>query len=345
MIYNLRDIKHLHVELSSRCNAACPKCPRNFYGYPYNAGYEEHDMSLEEAQHIFPPVFLQQLSRIDINGNFGDVVMSLHTLDIVEYFKRWVPTSTNINISTNGGARDRVFWTKLAELDIEVFFCLDGLEDTHHLYRQNTLFSTVIKNAKTFIDAGGRAGWKMIMFEHNQHQVNSCRQLSKDLGFNHFITMDQGRDYGPVYNSIGELVHVMKPNKWPGSTDFKTHFDVATMPEKQWSPTFREKKIREWTGEIKPIACEVKKTKSIYVSSIGDVYPCCYMGFSPKTFKNHDWLGWANTQVAKLIFENNALEHDLEHCMQWFTKVSESWEKTTNEEGRLSICNQTCGVS
>jgi sulfatase maturation enzyme AslB (radical SAM superfamily) len=308
-------------------------------------------MTLAEAQKIFPPEFLQQLALIEINGNFGDIVMSLHTLDIVEYFKRWVPASTNINISTNGGARDRAFWTKLAELDIEVFFCLDGLEDTHHLYRQNTLFSTVIKNAKAFIDAGGRAGWKMIVFEHNQHQVDACRELSKQLGFAQFFTIDQGRDYGPVYNSNGDLVHVMKPDKWLESTDFATLFKIETMPEKQWSPTFREKKIREWTGEIKPIACEVKKTKSIYVSSVGDVYPCCYMGFSPKTFKNHsfknhhNWMGWANAQVAELISENNALEHGLEHCMQWFSKVSKSWEKPTYEEGRLSICNQTCGKS
>ena len=47
--------------------------------------------------------------------------------------------------------------------------------------------------------------------------------------------------------------------------------------------------------------------------------------------------------MAELIFENNALEHDLEHCMQWFTQVSESWEKATFAEGRLSICNQSCG--
>ena len=154
MIYNLSDVTHLHVEVSSRCNASCPQCPRNFYGYPHNSGYEEHDMTLEEAQKIFPPEFLQQLKRIDINGNFGDIVMSPHALDVAAYFKQWAPTA-NINVSTNGGARDRAFWTRLAELDIEVFFCLDGLEDTHHLYRQNTVFSTIIKNAKTFIDAGG----------------------------------------------------------------------------------------------------------------------------------------------------------------------------------------------
>lgn len=343
MIYNLTDISHLHVELSSKCNAACPQCPRNFYGYTYNAGYKEHNMTLSEAQKIFPIKFLQQLKKIDINGNFGDVVMNPHTVEIVAYFKQWAPRA-NINISTNGGGQGRAFWQELAKLDIEVFFCLDGLEDTNHLYRQNTVFSTIIKNAQAFINAGGRAGWKMIKFEHNQHQIEACRQKSKDMGFQHFFTMDGGRDHGPVYGPEGDLVHVMKPSVWTGPTDIKEHFKAEATPLLQMQPVeFREQKIREWGGEIKPITCEVQKTKSIYVSSVGEVYPCCYMGFSPTTYKNRGWLGWANSQVAELIFENNALEYDLEHCMEWFTKVSESWEKETFVDGRLSICNQSCG--
>jgi len=76
---------------------------------------------------------------------------------------------------------------------------------------------------------------------------------------------------------------------------------------------------------------------------VGDVYPCCYMGFSPKTFKNRGWLGLVNSQVAELSFENNALDYELDHCMPWFTRVSESWKKRTFAEGRLSICNQSCG--
>lgn len=343
MIYNLSDLKHLHVELSSNCNASCPQCPRNFYGYSFNSGYLEHDMTLAEAQKIFSPTFLAQLRKIDINGNFGDVVMNPHTIDIARYFKEYAPKA-NINISTNGGARDRAFWIKLAKLDIEIFFCLDGLEDTHHLYRQNTVFSTVIKNATAFINAGGRAGWKMISFEHNQHQVEECRALSKKLGFQHFFTMNGGRDYGPVYNQDKQLVHIMKPSKWTGPVDFDEHFRAETTPLSEMLPiSFREQKIQEWGGEVKPIVCEVQQTKSIYVSSTGEVYPCCYMGFSPRTFKDRGWLGWANSQVADLIFENNALEYDLEHCMQWFTRVSDSWEKETFESGRLSICNQSCG--
>ena len=49
---NFSNIQHLHLEISSKCNARCPLCPRNFFGYPFNDGYVEHDMTLDEAKQI-----------------------------------------------------------------------------------------------------------------------------------------------------------------------------------------------------------------------------------------------------------------------------------------------------
>jgi sulfatase maturation enzyme AslB (radical SAM superfamily) len=106
--------------------------------------------------------------------------------DIVEYFFSVNP-NLKITISTNGGARDQKFWSRLAQTPAIIQFCIDGLADTHHLYRQNTSYKTVIKNANTVIRNGGHAVWKMIQFDHNQHQIEQCRELSKQLGFKNFL--------------------------------------------------------------------------------------------------------------------------------------------------------------
>lgn len=333
-MYSVGDIRHVHLEISSRCNAACPLCPRNFYGYPYNDGYVEHDMTLNEAQKIFSPQFLSQIDEVYVNGNFGDIVMNPEALDILAYFRGANP-DVSIVISTNGGARDRAFWQSLAELDATVIFCIDGLEDTHSLYRQNTLYSTVIKNALTFIAAGGRAVWKMIEFDHNEHQRQQAQKLSQDLGFQEFRLVNHGRDQAPVYNAHGELTHTIgKPTR----TDFKILFDSRKTDEVL---------LEDITPGriIKPIKCQVQKSKSIYVSSTGDVYPCCFLGFNPREYGHGNYHQAANVQVKNIIKENNALENDLESCISWFNDVENSWKIPTFEQGRLVICNDVCGQS
>lgn len=333
-MYSISDIRHVHLEISSRCNAACPLCPRNFYGYPYNDGYVEHDMTLGEAQKIFPIQFLSQLNEVYVNGNFGDIVMNSQALDILTYFRGANP-DLNIVISTNGGARDNSFWKALARLGAQVLFCIDGLEDTHSLYRQNTLYATVIKNAMTFISAGGQAVWKMIEFDHNEHQRMRARELSQQLGFQEFRLVNHGRDQAPVYNSTGQLTHVIGQ---PKNTDFKVLFHSRKTDEVLLEDIVPGR-------QIKAIGCQVQKNRSIYVSSTGDVYPCCFLGFNPREYGHGNYHQAANAQVKNILKENNALENDLEYCIQWFASVEKSWKIPAFEQGRLVICNDVCGQS
>jgi hypothetical protein len=335
MLYAVEDIRKVHLEISSECNAACPKCPRNLCGYPHNDGYEEHSMTLAEAQKIFTPVFLNHLDKITINGNFGDIVMNFDAIPILEYFKQHLGNQALITINTNGGARDRVFWTQLAKLAV-VYFCLDGLEDTHSIYRRNTMYSTVIRNAQTFIAAGGHAIWKMIDFDHNRHQQTQAEQLSIDMGFERFELIDHKRNVGPVFDSDKKLVFVM------GTTDL-TNFD--TIYERYARPDA----IADVAGcpePIKtPISCEAIETKTVYINSIGEVYPCCYLGFNPKTYGHGsaNYLNVVNTQLRPLISRNNALKYTMAECLEWFDQVEKTWDKPTYAEGRLVACNNMCG--
>jgi MoaA/NifB/PqqE/SkfB family radical SAM enzyme len=332
-VYNIQDVRHVHLEISSRCNAECPLCPRNFYGYPLNDGYVEHDMSLAEAQHIFHPEFLKQLTEIYINGNFGDAVMNPDTIKIIEYFQSH--SSAVILMSTNAGARNSEYWKSLAQLNVRIFFCIDGLEDTHHLYRKNTQYSTVIKNAKTFINTGGYAIWKMIKFDHNQHQLDSAEKLSQQLGFKKFEISDHGRNQAPVFDKQQKLMHVIGQ---PATVDFDKVWHTRTTDE-----VLLEDIVGGRTPA--PIQCQIKKQKSIYISSTGDVYPCCYLGFTPKTYGHGNYHAAANAQFKHMVQENNALEYNLEHCINWFQQVVQSWNQPTFEQGRLVICNDNCGVT
>jgi len=332
---NYSNIRDVHLEISSLCNASCSWCPRNFWGYPYNDGYPEQNFTLAMAQQVFDPKFIQQLESLYINGNFGDVVMNPEAVEIVRYFRTHNDDLT-IDISTNGAARNQEFWQALAQTRARVFFCLDGLADTHHLYRQNTVWTTVIRNAETFIAAGGHAIWKFIRFEHNQHQIQECQQASQRLGFKEFQIVEQGRDTSPVFNQHGQLTHVL--GKYNGETSFPVLFR-----RRRNDTVLLEDIVADRTPK-KSINCTACSNKSIYVAANGEVSPCCWLGFYPLTYGHGNYHQAANAQVKPLINKNNAVTHGLEPAIQWFDQVRDSWQIDDYQQGRLLICDDNCGT-
>lgn len=328
------EIRDVHLEISSLCNAACAWCPRTFWGYPYNGGYPELNLTLADAKQIFQQNFLLQLKSIRVNGNFGDIVMNPDGADIIEYFAEINP-ELKIKISTNGGARDRDFWQRLARTGAQVIFALDGLSDTHHLYRQNTLWTTVIKNAKTFIDHGGIAVWQMIKFKHNEHQIDQCRQMSETLGFGEFHLRSEGRDTAPVFDRHGNLTHVL--GDYRGEREFKVLFH-----RKQTDDVLLEDIVGNRSPK-KNICCETQRLGSIYIAANGDVSPCCWTGLYPRTYGKGQYHQAANVQLAALTYRNNALEHSIKKCIEWFVEIEQSWKQSTYQKGRLVICDDNCG--
>lgn len=329
-----KDIRSVHLEISSLCNASCPWCPRNFWGYPYNSGYPETNLTLEQAKKIFKPDFLQQINKIHINGNFGDIVMNPEGHHIVKYFYSINP-DLEINISTNGSARNREFWETLGGTPAKILFCLDGLEDTHHLYRKNTVYTTVINNAKSFIAAGGYAIWKLIKFKHNINQIEDCKQLSVDLGFQEFEIVESDRVDAPVYDNQGNLSYILGDYK--GETSFPLLF------HKKRTDSILLEDIVSGRKEKSKIQCQAKQNQEIYITSTGEVYPCCYTGFYPRTYGHGQYHQAANAQLVPHIDKNNALAHSLSECIEWFNGVEQAWNKKTYSDGRLVICDDNCG--
>lgn len=333
------DIQSVHLEISTLCNASCPLCPRNLAGYDTDLGYPLHNMTLAEAKIIFTESFLKNpLQRILINGNFGDFVMNPESIDIVDYIFSVRPKII-IEISTNGSARN--WWQDLARIPkfsdkLIVNFALDGLEDTHSLYRRNTHWKTVIKNAETFINAGGKAVWRMIEFDHNRHQIDECRRLSQKMGFSDFIISYDGRDKGPVYDRRGIYQYKIGSDK---------HFIDRPYPNSPliWESWQFNSIIDRNTIPIKSsINCYTKRMNEIYITATGEVYPCCWLGFYPHLQLQRSWQ-LHNDQIDKIATNNNALEFGIERAVEWFNSVEASWQKQSYADGRLFKCDQYCG--
>ena len=326
----LSDIRRVQIELTTRCNARCPQCMRNYRGYDHNSGYPETELSLQNLQHILSPRFLQQLSGgVLFNGNLGDFGLAGDAMAIAHWL---IDQNVAVKIHTNGSMRTPEWWAELARAGISVGFALDGLEDTHHLYRQDTNWHKVIANASAFISAGGRAIWRFIPFDHNRHQESACRQMAKELGFFMFENIDGGRDRGPVFTRDGVFSH------WLGQPWPNNHYPkIGTLLEQQI--TWFDAKTVKCEKDTVPlhIKCNHKLQKEIYIAADGTVWPCCFLGFFPASMHHP-----GNDQLLPLVAENNALEHDLEHCIRWFDRVEQSWDNNNIAEGRLYTCVSSC---
>lgn len=333
-MFDYESIKMVHLEPSSYCNARCPLCPRTDYGVTHD-NFIERNLTLDECKQIFSDSFLLNLQWILLEGNFGDPLMNPELLDIVKWF--YISNRRlKISITTNGGTRNQEFWKELAKLPIEVQFSIDGLEDTNHLYRQDVSWNHLIQNVETFISSGGRAIWKFIRFDHNQHQINDAKELSKKMGFTDFNLQDHGRNLGPVFNRKKEYTHAI--GDWQGSRD------LDELKNKYLWPILQPEPPREYLNEqTADIECRAMKPwNSIYIDSLARVYPCCWMGFATPEY-GIPKKDFAFRQISSIIKNNNALETPLSECIKWFSNVSESWNKSSYHQGRLQTCQQTCG--
>ena len=68
-MYNYNDIKTVHLEITQRCQAACPMCDRNENGGPDNRHINNAELSLQDCKDIFPTDFIQQLNTMYMCGN------------------------------------------------------------------------------------------------------------------------------------------------------------------------------------------------------------------------------------------------------------------------------------
>ena len=308
------DIKNLHIELTNRCNAGCPSCARtgNFPGFLsetiFNSGL--HDLSLDDIKSICEQ--LPKVKKVDLCGNYGDPAVAPEFKEIVHQL-----SSKNISsiISTNGAPRKPEYWEELALKNVRIAFHIDGDENTNHLYRIGTNYHKIIDNAKAFIKAGGYARWVFIPFEHNEHVIEKCKKLSKDLGFKEFNIKKSYR------------VTNLSP---------KSEVKINLPKNKKYINVVATDNLKE-----KCIDCKVSNDNEIYISCNGDIYPCCWWGgyFWDKKFSKEK-----NKKFSYLVdFENNFKKKSIKDILNSYINKTDIYELVW-EYKKFSVCNKHCGT-
>lgn len=250
----VKEIREIHVEPTTVCQAECPMCPRTIAGYHLGKVANSY-LTLDKFKDKIGNL-VHNLDKIMFCGSYGEPAACGDLLPMI----RWVldeKPDCQIGINTNGGIREVQWWQNLAEMTQHnigsyVVFSIDGLEDTNHMYRVNVDWNKLMENAQAYIAAGGNAHWDMLVFDYNQHQVEQARDMANQLGF-----------------------------KW-----FRTKVSSRFREGDGYKPPDTQQSVKP---DLKQFSCMAKDTRSLYLSAKGLWYPCCFTHVADETGFDRAW--------------------------------------------------------
>lgn len=281
----------------------------------------------------FKPIMEAKPSCVYFCGNYGEPALYR---DLTKAIVLLRTQDVHIGMNTNGGVHAAQWWSSLARhmgKNAHVTFSLDGLEDTHHIYRRKTDYKHVEQSMRAFIDAGGEAEWHFLIFKHNEHQVDEARARAKKFGAK--FTLKRTSRFIDIKGQLSSTYQVIDGTK----------LELPTNPD------YVNKEMLELSTEdyqsyldATPIACKTSKERSVYVSADAHVLPCCWTGqlVDPKQHGNErikllmDTLGKSSISL---------LHHSVEEIVKGriFAEIERGWG-CNRAQGRVSACSINCGA-
>lgn len=279
---------HFHIEVSSKCTLACPRCARQ----EVPDSLINTELDLEFFKRNFTPEFVKaNVEKITFCGDDGDPIYAHDLIPIIEYLKEIKPVE--IVIITNGSYKKIVWWAALGNLldsGDSVHFSIDGYDnDSNNLYRVNSDYDSIIAGLKT-LRATSRCKivWAAIAFKFNEHKLDFMEAFSKQLGVDVF-QLTKSTKFGSVYPSYG-IDDPLQPSVKYVSGTHRFERDVTALSEAgEWvSIPFTNNKLFNQTKSSNGITplCEIGN-KGLYIDARGRLFPCCWV--ANRYNHNSDW--------------------------------------------------------
>ncbi len=277
-----------HVELTDKCNAACPMCQRVRHLDHCKTNYDKVqkiELSLADFEEHFDDAFCQLVDEVEFGGGLGDAPAASECLEVCDHLTK---RGVRVLVSTNGSLRSTDWWRELGHVmrrnDSFVELHVDGLADTNPLYRVNTYFDKIMENAEAYMATGAVAEWHYILFKHNEHQAEEARDLSRAMGFRKFVLIDTirfGKKKNFEYQMPSGKTHYLEPPSYTSAQFAAAH--AATLPppanQQDGIPDPDGMRAKAEAG-VNGIHCKSQIKNSAYINTEGYVAPCCWLSGS-----------------------------------------------------------------
>lgn len=291
----------LQIELSSMCNALCLGCHRTEV---YN--FNESKKTIPKKQIVEVDTFkkllesdtMSTLTELEFCGTIDDPLMHPQFLDFLNVASNHNPKLIT-SVHTNGSLRSPEYFKKVGNA-LKKFkyhslhFSIDGLEDTNHIYRQNTDYNKIIENAKAAIETGAHVRWQFLIFPWNSHQQDEAEELAKSMGFSKFE-----KRYDLSHITETETVETINSKK---KLNLPYH-------NKQWPKDYSEK-------ETRTVNCRSLERKMYFMGYDSKIWPCCFLhnGY----FMRHNMFDHLTARINKNYGDtfNSLLHNNMDEIVQ-----------------------------
>ena len=224
------------IDSNTRCPLACPFCLRESKDAKYMI-QKGKDITVSNVEKL-----LMFLDKLNFCGQISDPIYHLKFLDILEVCSK-NPNKT-ISIHTNGTRKSMDWWKKafvLGKENVTWIFGLDGAtQQTAEMYRVNTLFDEVMNVMKLGVSLGAKVEWQFIVFKHNEHEIETLKQLCEKNNF---------------------ILRIVKSSRWPRTQLEKYSIESPSdrwiadkkgeVPDREWQFPKLNKKIIQIHSNVK----------------------------------------------------------------------------------------------
>lgn len=341
-------VTKLQVEIGNFCNADCLGCVRTSERAKSRIQYDGHYFVEPDAfTNVFSSKAGQHIKEIEFCGNIDEPLAHPRFLKILDAIYEQNPNLT-ISIHTNGSTKTVSFYKELGERickfnsKSKVRFSIDGHENSVWLYRGLKNYDEIIKHAQACIDTGAKCVWQMLSFPWNEHEVDSCEKLAKEMGFVRFILR---RDRTDASKQSIKKIKQYRSNK--NIKEFK-HYPVDDYTIKHVKDNKLWEEFVTWDIDNSTIDCHFAKERMIFIDHKSRVWPCCFLAnpelrsipirvesyLKQNSLYDEDWNN-LNNYSFDTIMNSNYYTQDLVR----------SWrQESTLQTGCHSICAKQCNV-
>ena len=324
----------MNWELNNICNLMCPQCRRNEIRdgeLVKKDGMDNRDNSLETFKKVYKNIG-HPVGLIRFQGQLSENVASKDFLPICDFI---ISQGTTIGLSTHGSLRSKDWWYRLGEVfakdnsfvsnpssSSHVFFCIDGMGPELGLYRIGANYDKIIENAQAFIKGGGNAIWRMIIFKHNQYQIEEAEKEATRLGFSDFVTC-----------------HTDRRSAWQPFTYKGKEYNLEIQDRfPEWNKKVTKNEEFRQGNTFEPIACKAVDENQFYINCYNKVWACYYLPDYDDLAEEQDWYREYHEDDSNNL-EEKTFDEILEN--KFYEALQMSWDV---ESKCLSMCKRKCSV-